>query len=83
MDYPKPVQLDELPPYIQGRLQELKYGQKGELAKKLGVPLTQVSHFITGTRPVPQKYIPGILEFFGERVNLQIIRLDTEEVVKS
>ena len=73
MPYPTQVDLDQLPPYVLQKLQELQYGQKGKLAAHLGIGLAQVSHFITGTKPIPQKYIPGILSFFNERADVQII----------
>ncbi|MFC3834218.1 helix-turn-helix domain-containing protein [Deinococcus rufus] len=75
------MELDRLPVYVRGRLQELKYGQKGELAQMLGISVAQLSHYVTGTRPIPGKYIAGILVFFDERVNVQIKRADTEEVI--
>lgn len=74
MTYADAVQLEELTPYVKSKLNGLQYGQKGELAKHLGVSLAQLSHYLTGTRPVPQKYMSGILAFFGERVNIQIVR---------
>lgn len=80
MNYPMPVELDALPPYVQGKLQTLKYGEKGKLAAHIGVKIAQLSHFINGERPIPQKYIPGILSFFDERINLQIVNDKTGEV---
>lgn len=74
MTYAQTVELDELTPYVKEKLGGLQYGQKGKLAEHLGVSLAQLSHYLTGARPVPQKYVPGILAFFGERANVQIIR---------
>lgn len=82
MAYAIPVDLEQLSPYVLSRLQQLQYGQKGELAQALGISLAQLSHYINGSRPIPQKYIPGILGFFRERINLQVVSIDTGEVLK-
>lgn len=81
MHYACPVELDRLPAYVQGRLQELKYGQKGELAQILGISVAQLSHYVTGNRPIPSKYLSGILDFFDEKINVQIKRTDNGDIV--
>jgi hypothetical protein len=75
MPYAEAVQLQDLSPYVKSKLDSLQYGQKGEMAKHLGISLSQLSHYLTGTRPVPQKYIPGILAYFDEQLDIQISRV--------
>lgn len=82
MNYAVPVDLEHLSPYVLSRLQTLQYGQKGELAKELGIGLAQLSHYINGTRPIPQKYIPGILRYFREEINIQVVDILTKKVIK-
>lgn len=82
VSYDVGVNLDELSPYVHGRLKELQYGQKGDLAEFLGISLGQLSHYINGVRPAPQKYVPKILEFFQERINIQVVSMVTGEVIR-